>query len=418
MMARRIRSLLALALGAALLAGCTATGPPEPQEHGVLPFDGETAVDWSALPVAAFAEYEEVRELTVGAGRLWALAVRDAEAEQVEPGLFSSVDGAAWEAVDLAGLGIPPLFEALPLLAGDAERIAVIFRQPVGGDDAPAVLVGQCAGDELDWVVTAPGDFAPWQLRDQRGLVHIPRHIGGAAWAGDTLVMIAAAQYRLPGAPGSVPTTDESFGVLRLGPDGAQRLADSGEPLGGEALLSTGSELIPVLAEGGTVRFYAGTAHGSGQRHLTEWSSTNAGLSWQARVIETPGTPWVNVHEAAAGPGGTVVVGSNDGQGLIASTGDGTAWQFHAVPEALWFERVLAGESGTYALPFREAGQQLQRIWHSVDDVEWAPLDGGFDEGRITAAVALPGGLLVAVDTTLHYTGVLPPLALSSSPVE
>lgn len=416
MMGHRIRSLLALALGAALLSGCTAAGPPEPQEHGVLPFDGETAVDWSALSPAAFAGYEEVHELAVGAGRLWALVVRDAEADDVEPGLFSSLDGAVWEPVDLAALGVPPLFESRPLLAGDGERIAVIFREPLGGDDAPAVLVGERSGDELSWSVTSPADFAPWQLRDQRGLVHIPRHIGGAAWAGDTLVMVAAAQYRLPGAPGTVPTTDESFAVLRLGPDGAQRLADSGEPLGGEALLSTGTALIPVLAEGGTVRFLAGSAHGAGQRHLTEWSSTDAGLSWQARVIETPagpsGTAWVSVHDAAAGPGGAAMVGSNDGQGVIASTGDGTAWRFHPVPEALWFERVLASESAYYALPFRQAGEQLQRIWHSAGGAEWAPLDGGFGEGTITAAVGLPGGLLVAVDTTLHYTGVLPPLAL------
>src|SRR5690606_23120780 len=156
MMARRIRSLLALVLGAVLLAGCTAAGPLEPQEHGVLPFDGETAVDWSALPVAAFAEYDEVRELAIGAGRRWALAGRDADADEVEPGLFSSADGAAWEAVDLAGLGIPPLFEAVPLLVGDAERIAVIFRQPVGGDDAPAVLVGTRDGEQLGWSVTGP----------------------------------------------------------------------------------------------------------------------------------------------------------------------------------------------------------------------------------------------------------------------
>ncbi|HRQ00867.1 MAG TPA: hypothetical protein PK781_10485, partial [Terrimesophilobacter sp.] len=231
----------------------------------------------------------------------------------------------------------------------------------------------------------------------------------GGAWVGDALMLIVKAQFRMPGAAGQVPTTDESFSFMRLGPNGAERIADSGEPLGGERLLRTGSSIgVQVVAHNGALHFFAGTAD-SGALHFTHWSTTDLGETWTSTTVPTAtatGAPYVTLHDSAVLDGRVVLVGSNADESLIVTSDDFENWHFVTLPETDRLTHVAATKNGFWA--FNNVSDP-GGLWHSVDGVEWEAISTDEALRSLNDVVGTPDGLIAIIARVVSLSGITPP---------
>lgn len=415
-----VTGVLAFAL---VLTACTAGDAPQPGEPEVPEapaFEGTIGVDWARAGSDILFDYLNQYDIAVGAGALWMLSDgKGVEVDgavgasnPVEPVLLTSHDGEHWTEVDYQALGIPASFDRRPFLISGTDRITVVFRAPHDGDDAPAILVGEKSDDGVEWSVTLPEAFAPWSLTDRRGMIHKPLLIGGGAWVGDTLMLIVKAQYRPPGDAQKVGSTDESFSFMRLGPNGAERIADSGEPLGGERLLRIGStDAVQVVAHNDSLNFFAGTAD-SGALHFTHWSTTDLGETWTSTTVPTAtstGAPYVTLHDSAVLGDRVVLVGSNADESIIVTSDDLENWHSVSIPETDRLTQVAATKDGFWA--FNNVSDP-GGLWHSIDGVEWDAISTDEALRSLKDVVGTPDGLIAIIARVVSFSGITPPHVL------
>lgn len=417
------RVLITAVAVAALLAGCTSAETPEQTpDAATIAFDGQFAVDWAHASPPAFAEAGGVYDFTAAAGRLWALA-----SDETTVTLLSSADGLRWERVDRPEFEGVPVEEGLyPHFIADAERVTIVIKhleeryQEAGQF---SILIGTAAGDDIAWQLAPESAFAPWQV-EHAGYRFSPGSPGNGIWLGDTLLMLGHVGFYPEGSPSG--TGNASWGVFRYADGAGQRHADPRPPLG--AVDWFGSPHYTQLRDGVAFAELGGTVHVLGgsidwPSQLNVWSTPDAGASWSLDLTPVPlnikdRTALIVIRDAITTEHGIIAAGTNggsdDGAGLLLHSADGKTWAVQMLEEVQEINHLLEVNGTYYAIASQLRYDPLapSRVWASADGQNWQPLPSMTLPQQLLGAVVVGAGIVVATETELIFSGILPPLVM------